>query len=282
MVERLIVPLDGSEHAARALSVALEIRRRTDARIVVVRSAHPADADAARAEIHAELGAVGLVDDRGAAVHDVEVVVDVDRGAVGAIASAASGEPGTLVCMSTHGRGGVGRAVLGSVAEEALVDAGVPFVLVGPHHQTGPLAGPVLLAIDGSLRSESVVPLAAEWSRRLGAELWVVSVIDPRDAAAARAALGGDHVDEGAHVHRVASALSAELGRAIDWEVLHDDDPAAALVRYAADKGASVVVMATHGRTGLARVTMGSVTARVVRDHSGVVLVARSADGAND
>jgi nucleotide-binding universal stress UspA family protein len=181
--------------------------------------------------------------------------------------------------MSTHGRGGLGRAVLGSVAEEALVDAAVPFVLVGPHHRAGPLDGPVVLAIDGSLRSEVVAPLAAEWSTLLGAPLWVVSVIDPRDAAAARAALGGDHVDEGAHVHRVAGTLAADLGRDVDWEVLHDDDPATALVRFATERGARVVVMATHGRTGLARVTMGSVTARVVRDHPGVVLVVRTADG---
>lgn len=275
MVQRLIVPLDGSEHATRALAVALELRRRTDARVVVVRSAHPADLDAARSETDAQLRAAGL-DDPG---HEVEVVVDVDRGAVGAIATVAGGEPGTLVCMSTHGRGGIGRAVLGSVAEEALVDAAVPFALIGPHHRAGALDGPVVLAIDGSLRSEVVAPLAAEWSTRLGAPLWVVSVIDPRDAAAARAALGGDHVDEGAHVHRVAAHLADELGRDVDWEVLHDDDPASALVRFADERGARIVVMATHGRTGLARVTMGSVTARVVHDHAGVVLVARTADG---
>jgi nucleotide-binding universal stress UspA family protein len=272
MVEHVIVPLDGSERAAAALGPAAELARRSRAGLTLVRSAHPAEA----AEVRADLGRVVV---EGGLDPTTEVVVDEDRGPVAAIAAVAASVAEPVVCMTTHGRTGLERVVLGSVAEEALGDSTVPFLLVGPHHDPAVgLGSTVVLAIDGSARSEVVAPMAAAWADGLGLPLWVVSVIEPADLAAAHQASGAEHVNESAHVHRVASALASGLGRTVDWEVLHDRDVASALVAFAAERQA-LIVMATHGRTGLARAVMGSVTTQVVRDHVGPVLVSRTVEG---
>ena len=64
----------------------------------------------------------------------------------------------------------------------------------------------------------------------------------------------------------------------VDWEVLHNADPAVGITEFVEARNGGLVVMATHGRSGLARVALGSVAARVVRDHTGLTLVVRSRD----
>src|SRR5690606_26005152 len=107
--------------------------------------------------------------------------------------------------------------------------------------------------VDGSQRSEAVLPIAHEWAARLQVPLWIVTVIDPADAER-MAAEGGD-VMEDAYVRRVAESLpqgDVEVG----WDVLHNVDPALAIAEYVAARSGGLIVMATHGRSGLARVAM--------------------------
>lgn len=268
MIEQVIVPLDGSEHADRALRPAIEVARRLDASVVLLRAIHPDDVDVAQQELSAR------ADD-----HEppgVELVIDTERGPVGAIATVVADRPNSLVCMTTHGRSGLTRALLGSVAEEALREVDVPFLLVGPDYVAGTGLGSCVIApVDGSHRSEAILPVALEWSQRLDVPMWVVTVVDPSEVAKARDA-GGD-LQEDTYVRRLASALPAG-GREVDWEVLHDADPATGITGFTEARNGGLVVMATHGRSGLARVALGSVASRVVRDHSGLTLLTRSAD----
>jgi nucleotide-binding universal stress UspA family protein len=68
------------------------------------------------------------------------------------------------------------------------------------------------------------------------------------------------------------------VGHEVDWEVLHNADPAAGITEFVEARNNGLVVMATHGRSGVARVALGSVSSRVVRDHTGLTLVVRSSD----
>jgi nucleotide-binding universal stress UspA family protein len=271
MIDQVIVPLDGSEHADRALRPAIEVATRLDAKVALLRAIHPDDVDVANEELGRRL-----------AEHEPpggEVLVDTMNGPVGAIAQAVSDRPNSLVCMTTHGRSGISRALLGSVAEESLREVDVPFLIVGPGYVPGTgLGSCVIVPVDGSHRSEAVLPLAAEWSDRLDVPLWVVTVVDPADVAKAQRdpATSGD-LQENGYVHRLANALPHGR-RDADWDVLHNSDPAAGIVEFVEARSGGLIVMATHGRSGLSRVTLGSVASRVVRDHSGLTLVVRSSD----
>jgi nucleotide-binding universal stress UspA family protein len=268
MIQHVIVPLDGSDHADRALQPAMEVAGRLGASVTLLRAVHPDDVDLATAELRERLERFE--------VPGADLVIDTMNGPVGAIVQAVADRPESLVCMTTHGRSGLSRALLGSVAEEALRQLDVPFLLVGPAYDPAIGVGTcVIVPVDGSHRSEAVLPIATQWSDALDAPLWVVIVVDPADAE--RVAAEGGDLQENAYVHRVASQMPA-MRHEVDWEVLHNADPAVGITEFVEARNGGLVVMATHGRSGLARVALGSVTARVVRDHTGLTLVVRSTD----
>jgi len=256
----ILVPLDGSSSAERALGPALDLMRRTGVPLRVLSRALPADEE----ELTEYLAGVA---DRFAGDTDIETLV-VDRDSIpDAIAEGI--DLRTLVCMSSHGRGGLARAMIGSVAEALLRTLFEPALVVGPHVPEGrPLDGRVVACIDGSAESERTIEPARRWAQMLGAPLWLVEVVDP-DAAAELARTSD--VFETAQVARVAGRAGGVDG----WDVLHGTDPAGALADMAGSGGepTAVLVMATHGRTGWDRVRLGSVTASTVHAAAAPVLV---------
>ena len=140
MIDQVIVPLDGSDHADRALRPAIEVARRLDASVVLLRAIHPDDVDVAEAELGQRV-----------ATHEPpspDIVIDTMNGPVGAIAATVESRPNSLVCMTTHGRSGLSRALLGSVAEETIREVDVPFLLVGPGYVPGTgLGGSVVVPV---------------------------------------------------------------------------------------------------------------------------------------
>jgi nucleotide-binding universal stress UspA family protein len=268
MIDKVIVPLDGSEHADRALRPAIEVARRLGASVALLRAIHPDDTDVAETELAERI-----------AEHeppDPETIIDTMNGPVGAIADAVADHPNSLVCMTTHGRSGLTRVLLGSVAEETLREVDVPFLLVGPAYVPGTgLGSSVIVPVDGSHRSEAVLPIAATWAAELGVSLWIVTVVDPAEAERMQAK--GSDLQENSYVHRLASNMPAAKFQT-NWEVLHSADPADAITAFVEARSGGLIVMATHGRSGLARVALGSVASRVVHSHTGLTLVIRSTD----
>lgn len=150
MYHKIIVPLDGSDLAAEALVHARELARRLDLPIHLVRVVD--------AYVLNRIGATGLAFDYGTVTElveeeDQDATAFIDQqvatlrregldvtGAVvhGPVASAivASAEPDDLIVMASHGRTGIQRWFLGSVAEEVLRQATVPVLLIRkPHDQ---------------------------------------------------------------------------------------------------------------------------------------------------
>ena len=78
------------------------------------------------------------------------------------------------------------------------------------------------------------------------------------------------------YLRRVAEHLQKERGVSANWDVLHGKDAARAIVDYAALVRGALIAMTTHGRTGLARALMGSVTNEVVHEARSPVVVMRS------
>jgi nucleotide-binding universal stress UspA family protein len=167
----ILVPLDGSPAAERALAPALALVRRTGVPLRVLSRALPDEKEALAAYL------AGIAD-RHATVTDVETQV-VDRESIPDAIVEGLG-PGTLVCMSSHGRGGLARVMMGSVAEALLRSLGRPVLMVGPHvsEEVG-LTGRIVACLDGSAESERTLEPARQWAAALDLALWLVTVAEP-------------------------------------------------------------------------------------------------------
>jgi nucleotide-binding universal stress UspA family protein len=149
-VKTILVPLDGSIVAEAALRPAVEFARDKAARLVLLRAAeaHTLIGDPTEAQVAAVreaedyLGGVRARLERGG-VEDVEVSVWYGPPAE-AIAEAAGYRKVDLIVMSSHGRSGLGRLVLGSVAETVLRATEVPILLIRPGH--APIDTPYMAA----------------------------------------------------------------------------------------------------------------------------------------
>lgn len=175
--------------------------------------------------------------------------------------------PDAVVCMTVDATGGRIDSLLGSVAEDLLRAGHHRCVLVGPHVVPArSLAdGPVVVCVDGSPLSESILPDAAAWTSATSGTAWVVSVVEAPSTHS-------PDVSESAYVRAIADGLDTGT---VQWEALHGTDPAQAIVAFAEQVDAASVVLATHGRTGLARLALGSTAIRVVHDAPCPVLVRR-------
>lgn len=268
---RLLVPLDGSWRSESALLPAVPLAARTGARLVLMTTQWSAS-ELSTSEHYLERRRQDLRAGKVAGMAiDCDLEIVVDRDAQQAIIAAAD-DPGTMICMATHGHGGVVRGVLGSVSE-AVVRAGVaPVLLVGPeldHQWTLPDAPELIVALDGSHTAREAVPVAIALAGAVGGRLRLVHVPLPG------AADDADAARRGATMLGQVQATCREAGVDTAAEVCDGIDPAHVITGDAARRNSAFVVAATHGRTGLARVTLGSVVQRMVRHSTCPVLVVR-------
>ena len=259
-VAHVVVPLDGSTDAEEAIPVARALAERIGVPMSLL-------------GWHWGTGAQWVthrylerVLNRWSLDCDIEASWSDENGAAAPLLDAVRRTAGTLVCMVTHARSGVGEIVLGSVAEDLLRKSSEPALLIGPHVVDLPdLSRPVVVALDGSALSESAIPLGASWARQLGSPLELVNVLEP--TLDPDIMPPGDARESG-YLEGLAKQWHAE-----SWEVLHGR-PADAITRHAADH-AGLLVAATHGRSGLSRLFMGSVAVRIVHQAPCPVLVQR-------
>jgi len=131
MYERILVPLDGSDRAEEALAHARELAQRFQSEMLLLWVvAHEAGGDDSASpagryleEQCARLRSAGLT---------ARPLLRVSDDAGDTILQTAQGEDVSLICMATHGLGGIRRLVLGSVADEIVRRAEVPVLLVRP------------------------------------------------------------------------------------------------------------------------------------------------------
>jgi nucleotide-binding universal stress UspA family protein len=243
-----VVPLDGSDYSSRAVPVVSAWATRFDVDVFLTTTPATLDGhDRTRVPSWLESLVAGLGDARVKAI-----VADVGDPVAG-IDALLEEHPGAVVAMATHGRGTVATIALGSVAQRIVREVRVPTMLVGRSCVPSPMTGPVVVCHDGSDAADAVLPVARAWAKKLELPIELVHVFHPLDVASAEAPTEA--------VHAARDFLGAET----PVHVVRDSSPANAIDAVAHRLGASLIAMSTHGRTGLARLALGSVAMGVVR-----------------
>ncbi len=267
MQDRILVPLDGSAYSEEVLPYAKGIANATGARLALLRVvADEGEIRDAREYIEAlarDLGGEG------------EVSV-AETGVTGAILEEASPDPPALVAMSSHGRTGILEALLGSVALGVVRRAGQPILIYRP--RGSPARGPgttpkierVVLPLDGSAFSESMIPAAVEMADSLKAHLVLVHVVSPD--VKVPPGIPAEDLLESSYVRSQADRIEKTYGVRPDWDVLHGQ-PGDAICRYVEGQRDTILAMSSHSRSGLKRTIFGSVASECLRRSGAPLLV---------
>lgn len=281
----ILISLDGSKFSEAALPWALEASRRLGVGLDVISVAEPIPTlEYAEWNIEAERWTSEYVD------RIVEDCADDAGGEVTGVGLTGSpldqilkrseARDASLVVAATHGRGPLARSWLGSVADGLLRTSTVPVLLVRPQetddHITAPepVVADILVSLDGSPDSEAAVAEARRWARAFDATLHLAQVVTfpseiaspylPQTVALNREVVEDSTLRAKEHLDAVAANLRGE-GIDVETHVPEDVHGAAGIVHVSKKIGADLVVMATHGRGGIRRALLGSVTDKVVR-----------------
>ncbi len=296
MFENILVPLDGSPVSEAALPYAEALASRTGAKLILVRAAHapvlaaarPAAQFAAIADLEEYLATLAAqMRERGFAV---ETGVPYGLSPAEWIVEEIALRHADIVVMGTHDRAGLDHWLRGSVAEAVVSHATVPVLLIRAAEGMRPvqhfdLRQPVFVVpLDGSELAEAALPAAIDLAKMLDGRLVLVGVLsEPGQPVIETWGIGSyasaDHARLEMDVqHYLASAVAQVEadGLSVQWAV-RQGDPAVEIALTAQERNAAAVVMATHGRTGLARTLMGSVAGKVLHNSASPVVVVRPA-----
>jgi nucleotide-binding universal stress UspA family protein len=256
----IIVPLDGSAFAERAIPVARALCDQFGAELTLVTARWDDVPDRAQAYLDEVAGAH-------AADH---VMYIADRGAADAIQLLADEGDDQLICMTSHGRGRLRWSMLGSVAEDVIRRSRHPIVVVGRHCE---LEWPngfshALVCLDGSNAADPISGVAEEWAQQLGLQVHMAQVVHPLDVE-------GIAVPNAAIAETLAH-LRAQ-GVVADAQVISSSWFPGALADCAARFPGALIMMSSRGRTGMSRLALGSVSMGVVSLSASPVVLTHSA-----
>jgi nucleotide-binding universal stress UspA family protein len=281
MFKSILVPFDGSELAVHALSYAAALARASHARLVLIYAPAPwelsIDAPARLHSASTELRQAGI-----AATAQVANIQASNPGR--AILTVAGEVAADVVVIGSHAYGTMGRALFGSVADYVIRHATVPVLICTPQaNRPWPEERPrrLLVPLDGSALAETALAPAEQFARAIGASVDLVGVVDaaimavvpdsaPSATFLATLVAETDHnlerLAEGLRERRVVTDVHARAGV-----------PERVITQLADELPADIIVMASHGRGGVARVLLGSVALKVVQRSAVPVLLIQPA-----
>jgi nucleotide-binding universal stress UspA family protein len=302
MFDRILVPLDGSSLAEHILIQIARILRREDSEILLLRvldipenfgrlsleSLRIAEREAAQKYLDELTRRLGL---KGAKVHGriaegpaAETILEVART-----------EGCTMIAMATHGRTGLARWTMGSVAEKVARGSDIPLLLVRSFRRTRnnglepataeelPFRS-ILVPVDGSPTSMSIIPAAEKFAQLYDSEVLVLHVgapfipaypILPGMEAGLPPLEPPPRPAEADEVTRKAAERFRHAGLTAR-QLFVSGEPAAEIVDLSVTEGADLIALGTHGRTGLSRWALGSVAERVLRSAEVPLLLVRT------
>jgi nucleotide-binding universal stress UspA family protein len=301
MFSHLLLPLDGSPIAAQAIPYATTLARALGSHITLLSVIEPApdwsgmpratakEADErARALASAYLGTVA--DHLSGEGLTVSTDVRLGNAAVTLLA-AAEEDNCSLIVMATHGRSGINRLRLGSVAQHTVRHAPIPALIVRADERApsegAAAVSTITVTLDGSAVAEQVLPTAATLADALRVPLNLLEVL-PNYYFASYAWPGMVYAPSPEQAQEEEEAVAAYLeetaktlhtpGREVHtaWQrsVTNRADPV--IIDYLAARPTGIAVMASHGRDGVARWVLGSTAEAVIAQPPCAVLVVRA------
>jgi nucleotide-binding universal stress UspA family protein len=310
MMRRLMVPLDGTPFAEQALPWATALARaaRGAVHVVHVRPSLPLLPESATEEyMHSvqqslELALAGRI---------TSALITYQPGALLPAIPAADGVAHALldyareqdisaIIMTTHGRGGLRHAWLGSVAVNVLRNCRRPVFIVRPNSDAGSNAAladrainHIIVPLDGSDVALTALPFAYQLGKPFGAHYTLVSLATPvpwslgidADVHAPIAFPEYDRADARRELESAAAQLRVR-GADAKVALLEEWPPDTAILNYAASCGVDAIVLATSARQAFGRLLTTSVADRLIRASAVPVLCcdggAGDAAGARD
>lgn len=301
MLRSILVPLDGSPLAERALPIAFDIARRAGGDVHLVRAHVPLAIVGATAEgvfTQDMLAADDSLRER-AKTYTMDIAARLgkewgvkcdarveDGAPSGLITQVAEEVNASLIVMTTHGAGGFAPGWLGSVTDSVIRHSHRP-VLALPENDAhaGRAFTPkrVMLALDGSARADGIIPAARDLALLFGSEIDIVRMVAPYVPGDVVTALASDRPDPygidaeataaKASIDAVAQGLR-DSGVKTHSTVRVELSPIRALMEHVKETDPDCIALATQGR-GLSRLFIGSVADKLIRGAARPILVLR-------
>ena len=288
MYRKILVPLDGSKLAEQILPLAQSLAQATQASVELLRVN-----DSEKMAAYAPLLQGGEYLDAVAKKYfspatRVDKTVELGNPAE-VIVDRASSDPACLIAMATHGMSGIRRWLLGSVASKVAQGAANPLLLIRPAERTELIAlselKTIFVPLDGSGLAERALPHAMELAKRMNCEVHLMRVYTLRANAYV---LADGVIGQGPAQYR--EAMQQEAATYLDGKVEElradglerviataiEGDPASEIIDIDVKTPNSLIVMSTHGRSGVGRWVLGSVAERVIQHSGAPVLLIRA------
>ena len=288
MIERIVVPLDGSLTAEAILPQVRRVLYRNDSEVILVRAVVPPPVEnsllvtepllaAARQYL---LGQQERLEKAGVRVKNVVRVGTP----VGVILDIVEEEKATMIALATHGSSGVKRVLFGSVAEQVIRKTPVPVLLLRPFwsYDVVPPGAPehrpirnLLLPVDGSDLSVEALPGVIEFADLFETRVVLLRVLEEKKRKAGAA-------DEKAEAEKQLQALARSIEKkgVETLSLVQNGDPTEQILKAVRHHEIDLIAMTTHGRSGLRRAVTGSVTEEVLRKATVPLLVTRNVGAA--
>lgn len=301
MFKRILVPLDGSPVAEHALDTAADLAHRAGATLLL------AHADTPDNYIYVE--GMPVIDDAGKPLHgthereylrrmadhvhqtytlsvETRVLDHASSSSADMLADFIAEANIDAVVMTTHGRGGLERLWLGSVADSLVRTTHVPILLLRPDGPGSilPAIHRMLVPLDGSALSDCVLPMAMHLAELLGLTIELMSVV-PVSVGISVSPYGAPSASQDTTFERrmeesqnyldsTAKTLPPHAGK-VKTHVAVSGHVANSIIEAAQNEPGTMIAMTTHARRGLQKLFLGSVADKVVRASNVPVLLYR-------
>ena len=311
MYSRILTPLDGSEHSERVLPFARALAAGLSLPVTLLHAIepeHPSISQSLNPILHQHQTAAHRTQHSRAYLEpvaagmrnaglSVDITIPQDDPAT-AIVDEAANDPGTLITMSSHGRSGLSRWWMGSVADKTLHLTENPLLIIHAvaQQQTAPeeTFECITVPVDGSELAEEILPHVAYLSAAMGLTVNLVQAVPSQEEYYRYLSIGPTEVSRAtpsyeeyarivdgeaeSYLAELRERLAQQGAAPVETQLLHGP-PADCITDLASATANNLVAMTTHGRSGVGRLVLGSVAERVVRQSGDPVLLIRGAAG---
>lgn len=298
MLSTVLVPLDGSRFSEAALPLAIRLATAAEARFYLVSVNQPVAVPAGMGELaglasnadeaarHQTTQYLAEIAARCGLIGGRPVEFRLVDGPVGEAICDEAGRVGAdLIVMATHGRGALGRLVLGSIADHVIRRSTRPVMVVHPSHRDRESlalgGGSILVAIDESEYSDAILDPVIDLARCTASPITLLTVVAPSFDVAEptmphpvphHPAVIARRSDQAHGRLRTVAAQLRERDLMVSTRVVVGDSAAGGILTVLEESRFDMVALTTHGAAGVRRLLLGSVAEKVIRAASKPVL----------